>query len=115
MKSITHAVTGIPYAKPPVGERRLTKPEPYGEFEDLNATEFGPACPQVAGFSGSNVIIGKEDCLMLNVYVPDAPANELRVRTKLLRITILHLCTIIRYPSTTTLPTYHISISPYYT
>ena len=51
------------------------KPEPYGKFkETLNATAFGSACPQYS----SGKIIGDEDCLTLNIYVPDTP-NQYKV------------------------------------
>ena len=55
---------GIPFAKPPVGERRLKRPEPpdphTGAFE---AFDFGPVCEQ-----GSERY--SEDCLYLNIYRP---------------------------------------------
>ncbi|KAJ8691273.1 hypothetical protein PTI98_010862 [Pleurotus ostreatus] len=38
---------GIPYAKPPIGDRRLRLPEPNSPyFGVLDATVYGPACPQ---------------------------------------------------------------------
>lgn len=66
------AYLGIPYARPPVGELRWASPEPHpGWDEPLRATRAPNACPQNAlGFD-----IGEEDCLYLNVHVPD-PAPE---------------------------------------
>lgn len=66
----TKEFRGIPYAKPPVGDLRFKKPEPYDPFsEPFEATEFGSPCPQVdllnLGIASEN-----EDCLTLNVYVP---------------------------------------------
>jgi para-nitrobenzyl esterase len=65
---------GIPYAAPPVGDRRLRPPAAPEPFDGtLDATEFGPACPQLdrpngwAGPAGSSVL-GEEDCLTLNVW-----------------------------------------------
>ncbi|XP_026579370.1 neuroligin-1-like, partial [Pseudonaja textilis] len=79
---------GIPYATPPVGERRFQPPEAPASWSEVrNATTFAPVCPQnihgmlpaimlpvwftdnleiVAGYVQNQ----SEDCLYLNVYVP---------------------------------------------
>lgn len=71
---------GIPYAKPPEGERRFARPEPYGDIKSTyNATYFRAHCPQ-------SEVVNKfikyfqmsEDCLHLNIYIPGnslSPAN----------------------------------------
>ena len=66
----TTSFLGIPYAVPPVGERRWKAPllQPLQDGE-INATEFGPACH--AGFGFSVVRSPEptsEDCLYLNIY-----------------------------------------------
>jgi para-nitrobenzyl esterase len=72
----TREFLGIPYAKPPVGALRFAPPmaaEPWPGT--LDATHFGPACPQ-PDFSMAMVGPRSEDCLTLNVYTPtklDAP------------------------------------------
>jgi len=63
---------GIPFAEPPVGERRLRRPEPpaprQGAFE---ANKFGPACVQEESFlNGGKAEAYGEDCLYLNVWRP---------------------------------------------
>jgi para-nitrobenzyl esterase len=56
---------GIPYAAPPVGERRWRRPEPPSRHtEILDTTTFRSVCAQGSGS------VGSEDCLYLNVYVP---------------------------------------------
>lgn len=79
---------GIPYATPPVGERRFQPPEAPASWSEVrNATAFAPVCPQnihgmlpgimlpvwftdnlevVAGYVQNQ----SEDCLYLNIYVP---------------------------------------------
>jgi para-nitrobenzyl esterase len=56
---------GIPYAAPPLGERRWRPTESYGHFPGsfLHATQFGSECTQPDG-------TGSEDCLFLNIYTP---------------------------------------------
>ncbi len=69
---------GIPYAVPPVGERRWLPPVAHPGWEgDLDATEFGPIAPQLAGTV--EMITGDTDrppsdesCLTLNVVTPAA-------------------------------------------
>ncbi|XP_041093386.1 neuroligin-2-like isoform X1 [Polyodon spathula] len=87
---------GVPYATPPVGERRFQPPEAPGSWSEVrNATQFAPVCPQnihgvlpeimlpvwftdnleiVAGYVQNQ----SEDCLYLNVYVPteDGPLTK---------------------------------------
>ncbi|XP_030753381.1 venom carboxylesterase-6-like [Sitophilus oryzae] len=70
---IYNAFTSIPYAKPPVGHLRFAAPEepdPWAYF--LLATGKAPLCIQRNYlFSDKPVIEGQEDCLYLNVYVPN--------------------------------------------
>ncbi|XP_041354345.1 neuroligin-4, Y-linked-like [Gigantopelta aegis] len=57
---------GIHYAKAPVAELRFRKPVAIGAWSGiLNATQYGPACSQSSRTSMS------EDCLVLNIYVPE--------------------------------------------
>jgi para-nitrobenzyl esterase len=69
---------GIPYAAPPVDERRFRPSQPPQCWEAVrDCTGFGPVCPQVllsgadavtTCFESSGVI--DEDCLFLNVWTP---------------------------------------------
>ncbi len=57
---------GIPFARPPVGPRRLRAPAPVEPWpEPLSADAFGPACLQALSFAGGGT---DEDCLTLNVW-----------------------------------------------
>ncbi|XP_061188779.1 acetylcholinesterase-like [Saccostrea echinata] len=73
---------GIPFAEPPVGDLRFAPPKEKVNWRPhiLNATRFGPACPQPLHFlqqysfgkTFSNI---EEDCLYLNVYAPKNTSN----------------------------------------
>ena len=81
---------GIPFAEPPVGERRFRYAESktFATSQSLDATKFPPACPQDQGnanwyrdvaenFGGSHSLIPNqtnisEDCLYLNIWQPVA-------------------------------------------
>lgn len=69
-----HQFLGIPFAKPPLGELRFRKPEPYGNWTGtLKATAFGPSCMQDFYENDKRLIPNlniTEDCLQLNVFVP---------------------------------------------
>ncbi len=72
----SHEYLGIPYAAPPVGERRWRAPAPLAPWSGTReATRHGAACPQFGSpFAGlaipSDEIGGDEDCLVLDVYAP---------------------------------------------
>jgi acetylcholinesterase len=77
---------GIPFAEPPVGARRWLPAVPKSkEHRVINATRFGPSCPQwetdvnvapnvytvdVPNFTPSPLDYQSEDCLSLNVWTP---------------------------------------------
>ncbi|OUC41296.1 Carboxylesterase [Trichinella nativa] len=68
---------GIPYARPPINDRRFAYPEPVDHWINLyNATYFRPWCVQ---FWYSDVYLEKreqsEDCLYLNIFVPRKTAH----------------------------------------
>lgn len=65
---------GVPFAEPPVGEKRWRPPVPAAKWSgQRDATKPGAACPQQGsivsgGDSGNGSTV--EDCLYLNVYTP---------------------------------------------
>jgi para-nitrobenzyl esterase len=65
------AYLGIPYAAPPVGERRFAAPEAPERWPGVrSATSHAPACLQ-AGLATVTGVETSEDCLYLDVYRPD--------------------------------------------
>ncbi|XP_020285973.1 venom carboxylesterase-6-like [Pseudomyrmex gracilis] len=65
------AYEGIPYALPPTKKLRFKPPRPISPWVgELSATKFGSPCVQYTQESDSDKVIGAEDCLYLNIYVP---------------------------------------------
>lgn len=68
-----YAFYGIPYAKPPLGEKRFKNPEPIDKkfTETYDATKYGNICPQYIPspvvFENDSLTMS-EDCLNLNIY-----------------------------------------------
>lgn len=71
------AFTGIPFARPPVGDLRFRAPQKVVPWNGTLLTQNdSPICPQIDTFGGSTTFDGDEDCLYLNVYVPEKITNE---------------------------------------
>uniref|UniRef100_A0A182M6S5 Carboxylic ester hydrolase n=1 Tax=Anopheles culicifacies TaxID=139723 RepID=A0A182M6S5_9DIPT len=71
------AFWGIPYTKPPVGKLRFANPEPNDPWEGTyDATKPKNACIQYIVLVPSAPMFGVEDCLYLNVFVPDRNAHH---------------------------------------
>lgn len=69
------AYQGIPYAAAPVGDLRWQAPQPpQGWSGTRDGRAFGERCAQP--FSALSPESVNEDCLFLNVYVPDDIANR---------------------------------------
>jgi para-nitrobenzyl esterase len=65
---------GIPYAAPPVGDLRWMPPRPFGTWSGVfDASSFGSQCTQSDGS-------GSEDCLFLNIYVPNFKSHAIKRR-----------------------------------
>jgi para-nitrobenzyl esterase len=67
---------GIPYAQPPIGDLRWREPVAMKPWTDVReATKFGAPCsqPDLGDWNRRDAEIGKEDCLFLNVIVPEWP------------------------------------------
>ena len=62
----------VPYAAPPVGDRRWRPPVPPAPWTGVrDGTKAGSICPQTIPYI--NLDSGSEDCLLLNVFTPDPP------------------------------------------
>ncbi|XP_026685281.1 acetylcholinesterase-like [Diaphorina citri] len=83
-----HIFTGIPFAKPPLGNLRFKKPVPIGRWPGfIDATKLPNSCYQekyeyFPGFEGEEMWNPNtnlsEDCLYLNIWAP----QRLRIRHK---------------------------------
>ncbi|KAG6894639.1 hypothetical protein C0992_005284 [Termitomyces sp. T32_za158] len=80
----TVAYLGIPYAEPPLGERRFRAPLPLditrvsreANGSVINATTYPAFCIQGSTGLGDAGGAGSEDCLKLNIYTPADANNE---------------------------------------
>ncbi|XP_053670190.1 juvenile hormone esterase [Anopheles nili] len=71
------AFLGIPYAKSPIGKLRFKAPEAFGGWTGVrNATTDAPLCTQRDPYRRDESISGVEDCLQLNVYVPERARSQ---------------------------------------
>jgi len=65
---------GLPYAEPPVESLRWAPPQPVAPWEDeLEVLAVGSACPQQVPIAGPR---GEEDCLSLNIHLPDPAPSD---------------------------------------
>lgn len=74
----TIAWRGIPFAAAPLGALRWRAPQPAPSRQRVvDATEFGPGCPQglAQGFFGGAPPRTDEDCLSLNIWAPQSAAG----------------------------------------
>ena len=86
------AYLGIPYAEPPVGTLRLRPPVAKSWSGELQATKPGNPCPQPTikwgKFSQISSLV--EDCLVLDVFVPQQVVGDFCV--ELYPFTCVYVC-----------------------
>ncbi|XP_034238773.1 juvenile hormone esterase-like isoform X2 [Thrips palmi] len=75
------AYLGVPYARPPIGHLRFKAPKRLDKLPGSGPLDAGrdpPPCAQINIHSAEKEVVGQEDCLYLNVYVParTPPASE---------------------------------------
>lgn len=74
------AFLGIPYAAPPLGKLRWRAPAPVEPWRGARLADRMPTkCAQLTGFLGAPRLVGQEDCLYLNVWVPPRGGAKLPV------------------------------------
>lgn len=66
----------IPFAKKPIGELKFRSPQKLLKFDtpEIDCTQEGDECFHKSTFTGEYV--GSEDCLYLNVYVPEVASDK---------------------------------------
>lgn len=70
------AFLGIPYAAPPIGDKRWKAPEPAAPWsETREATSYGSLCTQLRPNNAAYDSDSGEDCLSVNVWAPLTPAS----------------------------------------
>ena len=74
MKGITAPFVRYLFAAPPVGDLRWRPPAAPASWQGVrSATAFGNRCPQI---DLSGALVGDEDCLTLNIFAVNPPANS---------------------------------------
>lgn len=73
--------SGIPYAAPPIADRRWMAPVPPKSWSGIrNATSPAAVCPQTGYDEDFNkIVVGNEDCLYLDVLAPARPTRSGRL------------------------------------
>lgn len=86
LDSGVRAWLGVPFAAPPLREKRWTPPQPHEPWEGIwRADRFAPECMQTLRNSDINHYFGEEaiseDCLYLNIWAPEdvTPDSDLPV------------------------------------
>lgn len=70
------AFIGIPFASPPVNELRFKAPQKVTPWNGTLLTQNERSqCPQIDALRGTIGVAGDEDCLYVNVYVPETSTN----------------------------------------
>ncbi|NXI36813.1 THYG protein, partial [Galbula dea] len=69
---------GIPYAAPPLAERRFSPPESFAWVETWNATATRASCWQPGDGEAPSYFVS-EDCLYLNIFVPYTTVKNMAV------------------------------------
>ena len=71
----------IPYAKPPVGNLRWKAPRALSSIENIIEQRHNNFCIQepssMGGAPGDGIIVGSEDCLYLDIKVPNKKSKDL--------------------------------------
>lgn len=68
--------SGIPYAQSPIGKLRFKSPQKLLKFDkpEIDCTNERGVCFHKSGMTME--YIGSEDCLYLNIYVPETETNS---------------------------------------
>eukprot|EP00405_Crypthecodinium_cohnii_P027616 CAMPEP_0206502348 /NCGR_PEP_ID=MMETSP0324_2-20121206/53945_1 /ASSEMBLY_ACC=CAM_ASM_000836 /TAXON_ID=2866 /ORGANISM="Crypthecodinium cohnii, Strain Seligo" /LENGTH=639 /DNA_ID=CAMNT_0053990527 /DNA_START=61 /DNA_END=1977 /DNA_ORIENTATION=+ len=67
---------GIPYARPPLKERRWKPPQAHPKWTEVrDATTFGATCLSPRCWNSEDMSRVSEDCLFLNVLTPPSASN----------------------------------------
>ncbi|XP_055607111.1 juvenile hormone esterase-like isoform X2 [Uranotaenia lowii] len=68
---------GVPFAKPPIGDLRFRNPQPVEPWDgDYDASFERSKCVQKNDLWPEQQVEGSEDCLYMNVFVPEVPKRE---------------------------------------
>jgi para-nitrobenzyl esterase len=79
LEGAAYAYRNIPFAAPPVGALRWRPPAPAACWSGVReGAAWGPMCPQQAD-NGAGAVVGTEDCLQLNVFVPASKPGPLPI------------------------------------
>ncbi|XP_065214514.1 esterase FE4-like [Planococcus citri] len=70
-----YSFLGIPYAKPPIGDLRFQAPQPSEKWVGVYEATFEKAVCAQRDFFPPNLFIGSENCLYLNIDVPQVPSE----------------------------------------
>ena len=82
---ITTRFLGIPFAEPPIGDRRFHRPIKKAAFTSpFVAKTMPPQCYQ--NFVDDSVVFQSEDCLYLNILVPGTGIDTTKMKTVMIWI-----------------------------